>query len=156
MLTKVAIIAPGAMGSAVGRRLSEHGARVLTSLTGRSIATIRRAEATRMIGADDDAIAQAEVILSILPPKEALALAERFAAPLACASHKPIFADCNAINVETVRRIAAVITPTGAACVDGGISVRRQGKAAAPTSIFLGKPRRLWQGSRTLASMSAS
>ena len=46
MMAKVAIIAPGAMGSAVGRRLSEHGARVLTSLTGRSIATIRRAEMT--------------------------------------------------------------------------------------------------------------
>jgi hypothetical protein len=29
MIAKVAIIAPGAMGSAVGRHLSEHGARVL-------------------------------------------------------------------------------------------------------------------------------
>jgi ketol-acid reductoisomerase len=45
MMTKVAIIAPGAMGSAVGRRLREHGARVLTSLTGRGAATIHRAEA---------------------------------------------------------------------------------------------------------------
>ena len=122
MMAKVAIIAPGAMGSAVGRRLSEHGARVLTSLTGRSIATIRRAEMTGMIGADDDAIAQADLILSILPLNEAFALAERLAAPLS-ASHEAIFADCNAINVETVRRIDAVVTPTGAAFVDGEIIV---------------------------------
>jgi hypothetical protein len=50
MMTKVAIIAPGAMGGAVGRRLSEHGARVLTSLTGRSTPTIGPAEAAGMIG----------------------------------------------------------------------------------------------------------
>lgn len=139
MLTKVAIIAPGAMGSAVGRRLSEHGARVLTSLTGRSIATIRRAEATGMIGADDDAIAQADVILSILPPNEAFALAERFAAPLSRASHKAIFADCNSINVETVRRIAAVITPTGAAFVDGGIIGPPPGQSGGPNFYFSGQ-----------------
>ena len=112
MIAKVAIIAPGAMGSAVGRRLSAHGVRVLTSLTGRSIATVRRAEMTGMINVDDDAIAQADVILSILPPNEAFALAERFAGPLSRASHKAIFADCNAINVETVHRIDAVITPS--------------------------------------------
>jgi len=139
MMTKVAIIAPGAMGSAVGRRLSEHGARVLTSLTGRSISTIRRAEATGMIGADDDAIAQADVILSILPPNEAFALAERFAAPLSRASHKAIFADCNAINVETVRRIDAVITPTGAAFVDGGIIGPPPGQSGNPTFYFSGQ-----------------
>jgi 3-hydroxyisobutyrate dehydrogenase-like beta-hydroxyacid dehydrogenase len=144
------------MGSAVGRRLSEHGARVLTSLTGRSIATIRRAEATGMIGADDDAIAQADVILSILPPNEAFALAERFAAPLSRASHKAIFADCNAINVETVRRIAAVITPTGAAFVDGGIIGPPPGQSGGPNFYLLGKPRRLWQGSMILASMPES
>ncbi len=139
MMAKVSIIAPGAMGSAVGRRLSEHGARVLTSLTGRSIATIRRAEATGMIGADDDAIAQADVILSILPPNEAFALAERFAAPLSRASHKAIFADCNAINVETVRRIAAVITPTGAAFVDGGIIGPPPGQSGGPNFYFSGQ-----------------
>lgn len=139
MIAKVAIIAPGAMGSAVGRRLSEHGARVLTSLTKRSIATVRRAEMTGMIGADDDAIAQADVILSILPPNEAFALAERFAAPLSRASRKAIFADCNAINVETVRRIDAVITPTGAAFVDGGIIGSPPGQSGNPTFYFSGQ-----------------
>ena len=63
MISTIAVIAPGEMGAAVGRRLSEHGARVLTSLTGRSVATVLRAEAANMIGCDDDAIEQADVIL---------------------------------------------------------------------------------------------
>ena len=33
-MATIAVIAPGAMGSAVGARLAGHGARVLTSLTG--------------------------------------------------------------------------------------------------------------------------
>ena len=52
----IAVLAPGAMGSAVARRLSEHGARVLTSLKGRSPATQKRAADAGMIDADDAAI----------------------------------------------------------------------------------------------------
>jgi|ERR1700678_1618783 3-hydroxyisobutyrate dehydrogenase-like beta-hydroxyacid dehydrogenase len=82
MISSVAVVAPGAMGSAVAYRLSEHGIHVLTSLRGRGPQTLRRAAAAKMQDADDDAIARADVILSILPPAAALALAERFAAPL--------------------------------------------------------------------------
>ena len=35
----VAVIAPGMMGAAVGKRLVDHGLKVLTSLTGRSAET---------------------------------------------------------------------------------------------------------------------
>ena len=38
----VAIIAQGGMGAAVAARLTEHGARVVTSLEGRSAATLER------------------------------------------------------------------------------------------------------------------
>ena len=63
MSPTIAILAPGAMGSAVARRLSENGARVLTSLKGRSEATLKRAVDAGMIGAEDDAIADADIIL---------------------------------------------------------------------------------------------
>src|SRR5689334_19492290 len=79
MSKTIAILAPGAMGSAVARRLSENGARVLTSLKGRSEATQKRAAVSGMVGADDDAIAEADIILSIVPAGEAEALAERLA-----------------------------------------------------------------------------
>lgn len=121
MSPTIAILAPGAMGSAVARRLGENGARVLTSLQGRSPATRKRAAEAGMVGADDDAIAQADIILSIVPPGEAVALAERLAALIVKRPHKPIVVDCNAVNVETVRRIGDIIASAGAPFVDGGI-----------------------------------
>ena len=43
MAVTIAVVAPGAMGSAVGARLAARGARVLTSVEGRSAATRGRA-----------------------------------------------------------------------------------------------------------------
>jgi 3-hydroxyisobutyrate dehydrogenase-like beta-hydroxyacid dehydrogenase len=121
MPTTIAILAPGAMGSAVAQRLTEHGARVLTSLTGRSAATAQRATATGMIAADDAEIAGADVILSIVPPGEALALAERLAAAITRQQTTPVFVDCNAVSVETVRKIEEIVESSGARFVDSGI-----------------------------------
>jgi len=58
MTPVVAVIAPGAMGAAVGRRLTDHGLKVLTSLKGRSAETVKRAEAARMVPASDEEIAR--------------------------------------------------------------------------------------------------
>ena len=52
----IAVIAPGAMGAAVGKRLADHGVKVLTSLAGRSASTIARAGEAGMIGASDEAV----------------------------------------------------------------------------------------------------
>ncbi len=121
MIKHIAIVAPGAMGAALARRLVENGATVSTLLEGRSAATRERAEAAGMQGVDLDGLAEAELILSVVPPAEALALAEKLAPALARRERKPIYADCNAVDVATVQRIAAVIEATGARFVDGGI-----------------------------------
>ncbi len=121
MSKTIAILAPGAMGSAVARRLSENGARVLTSLKGRSEATLKRAADAGMVGAEDEAIADADIILSIVPPGEAVALAERLAALIARHNKKPVVVDCNAVNVDTVKRIEEIIGSAQAPFVDGGI-----------------------------------
>jgi len=121
MQPTIAVIAPGAMGSAVARRLAERGAAVPTLLDGRSAATRARAEAVGMRPADEAAVAAADIILSIVPPAEAAALARRLAPALAAAPRKPVYVDCNAVNVETVKAIAGIIAPTGAGFVDGGI-----------------------------------
>jgi 3-hydroxyisobutyrate dehydrogenase-like beta-hydroxyacid dehydrogenase len=121
MSKTIAILAPGAMGSAVARRLSENGARVLTSLKGRSEATLKRAADAGMVGAEDDAIADADIILSIVPPGEAVALAERLAALIVRRAKKPLVVDCNAVNVDTVQRIEEIIGSAQAPFVDGGI-----------------------------------
>ena len=117
----VAVIAPGNMGAAVGARLVQHHVHVVTSLEGRSDASAKRAKAAGMMPVEDAEIAQADYALSIVPPKEALALAERLAPSLRAANKKPLYVDCNAVSPQTVKRIAAVIAETGCRFVDGGI-----------------------------------
>ena len=67
----VAVIAPGMMGAAVGKRLVDHGLKVLTSLKWRSAETTARAKAAGMLSAGDEEIAATDFILSILPPGDA-------------------------------------------------------------------------------------
>src|SRR6476661_5182719 len=75
----IAVIAMGEMGSGVARRLHERGATVITSLAGRSAASGARAQKAGAIpvATDDELAAQADFILSIVPPGDAVALAER-------------------------------------------------------------------------------
>jgi L-threonate 2-dehydrogenase len=121
MTPVVAIIAPGAMGAGVGKRLASHGVKVLTALAGRSEATVARAREAGMVAASEKEIAAADFVLSILPPGEALALAQHLAPVLAASNAKPVYVDCNAINPATVERVAAAIAPTGCPFVDAGI-----------------------------------
>jgi 3-hydroxyisobutyrate dehydrogenase-like beta-hydroxyacid dehydrogenase len=121
MTPVVAVIAPGMMGAAVGKRLVDNGVKVLTSLKGRSAETATRAKAAGMAASGDEEIAAADFILSILPPGDAVALAERFQPALKASNAKPVYVDCNAINPKTVDRVAAVIAPTDCPFVDSGI-----------------------------------
>jgi putative dehydrogenase len=121
MTPVVAVIAPGMMGAAVGKRLVDNGVKVLTSLKGRSAETATRAKAAGMAAAGDEEIAACDFILSILPPGDAIALAERFQPALKASNAKPVYVDCNAINPNTVDRVATVIAPTDCPFVDSGI-----------------------------------
>ena len=121
MTPVVAVIAPGMMGAAVGKRLADNGVKVLTSLKGRSEETATRAKAAGMAAAGDEEIAACDFILSILPPGDAVTLAERFQPALKASNAKPVYVDCNAINPKTVDRVAAVIAPTDCPFVDSGI-----------------------------------
>jgi putative dehydrogenase len=119
----VAVMAQGTMGAGVGRRLNERGADVRTLLSGRSEASAGRARAAGMHPAADERelLAGADFFLSILPPDQAEALASRLAPALQALPVKPVYVDCNAVSPQTAKRIAAIIEPTGAAFVDGGI-----------------------------------
>jgi putative dehydrogenase len=119
----VAVIGAGEMGSAVGRRLRQMGARVITNLAGRSAQSARRVADTGLEVIDDDQLLvhEADFILSIVPPGVACAVAERFRAPLSRSGRKPVFVECNAIAPKTVRRIEAMLSETGCGLVDAGI-----------------------------------
>jgi 3-hydroxyisobutyrate dehydrogenase-like beta-hydroxyacid dehydrogenase len=120
---RIAVIAAGEMGAGVGARLHERGAEVMTSLSGRGPASAARAKRAGMTAIDDDEalIGAADMVLSILPPAEAVALAQRLAPALAAAKGHVLYADCNAVAPETVKRVAEIIAGTGAGFVDVGI-----------------------------------
>lgn len=119
--TTVAIIAQGAMGAGTAARLTSNGVDVVTWLEGRSSASRARAEKAGMRGVDLAGIAAADIILSIVPPSDALALAEQLAPTLKASKNKPLYADMNAVSSTKVEQVAAVIAPTGCAFSDGGI-----------------------------------
>ena len=121
MPADIVIIAQGAMGSGVGRRLVEIGHRVSTVLEGRSAASAERARVAGMAASPMADAADCDLFLSILPPSEAEALATRMAPLIAASARKPIYVDGNAISPDTMRVVAAIIAPSGAEVVDGGI-----------------------------------
>ncbi len=117
----VSVIAPGAMGAAVGARLVRNGVEVRTLLAGRSPASVARAAAAGMIPVEVDQIAQSDIVLSIVPPGDALGLVERLAPALRSGKPRLIYADCNAVSPQTVLRAAAVAEAAGLRFVDAGI-----------------------------------
>jgi putative dehydrogenase len=123
MSITVAILAQGTMGSGVGKRLHESGAEVRTIVAGRSAESAERARAAGMKPmANEKALLDgADFFLSILPPDEAENLARRLAPALTALAKKPIYVDCNAISPQSAEKVAAVVAPTGAKFVDGGI-----------------------------------
>src|SRR6202046_366645 len=105
----VAVMAQGTMGAGVGKRLSQRGATVRTLLSGRSEASAGRARAAGMSPAADERalLSGADYFLSLLPPDQAEALAERLAPALQSLAVKPVYVDCNAVSPQTAARIAA-------------------------------------------------
>jgi 3-hydroxyisobutyrate dehydrogenase-like beta-hydroxyacid dehydrogenase len=114
-VSTIAIIGAGAMGSGIGRRFAEHGARVVTLLDGRSEKSAARAAAAGMIAAALPEIAAADAVLSIVPPAEAVAVARR----LAPVMRQGVFVDCNAINPVTMQAVADALAASGCAVLDG-------------------------------------
>ncbi|CAO5146450.1 hypothetical protein FAIPA1_100009 [Frankia sp. AiPs1] len=113
MTTTVTIVSPGAMGGALGRGYREGGARVLTCVTGRSPRTRALAHGLELTDTLDDAVAAADVVLSIVPPGQALAAAAAIRAAATATGSRPLVADLNAVSPATVARVHEVLAAAG-------------------------------------------
>ena len=140
MIPTVAIVAPGSMGAGVAKRLTDHNVKVLTSLAGRSAASAKRAAAAGMQAVDDRQLAEADFLVSIVPPGEALPLAQRLAPVLAAANRKPVYVECNAISPPTMLKVAEAIKPTGCAFVGAGIIGPPPKPGSSNTRIYAAGP----------------
>lgn len=119
----VGILSPGDMGHAIGAVLCQHQMRVITNLRGRSTRTIALAQAAGFsdVADDETLVREADMLLSILPPDRAFALAERIAAALHKTGATLLFVDCNAIAPGTTQAIEQRLAEAGASFADVGI-----------------------------------
>jgi 3-hydroxyisobutyrate dehydrogenase-like beta-hydroxyacid dehydrogenase len=139
---RVGIVSAGEMGSAVGSVLLAGGAEVVTTVAARSERTARLARGAGLECLPDleAVVREADVVLSVVPPDQAEAIAADIAAAASRSGTTPLVADLNAVSPATVRRIAAMLSEAGLDLVDGSISgppPRRPGT----TRIYLSGPR---------------
>jgi 3-hydroxyisobutyrate dehydrogenase-like beta-hydroxyacid dehydrogenase len=120
----VGVVGTGEMGSAVGAAFRAGGARVVTSLSGRSDRSGRlaRAAGLELLGSLDDVVDQAQTVLSVVPPAASRDVAREVAAAATRTRAGPLVADLNAVSPATVAEIGEVLGAAGLDFVDGSIS----------------------------------
>ncbi|KAI0847583.1 6-phosphogluconate dehydrogenase C-terminal domain-like protein [Daldinia vernicosa] len=114
-LAKIGIISIGDMGLGIAKLLVANGFSVATNVKGRSNDTLDRAKSAQveLLNSDEALTQQCSVILSVVPPRDAVATAQRIAdavsGPLRRADDNPLyFADLNAVAPSSIKRIAAL------------------------------------------------
>ena len=113
----IGVVSPGAMGSALGASLARSGHRVVATLEGRSARTRELAARTPfdLLGDVGEVAAQSDIVLSVVPPGQAAAVAEAVAGT-------PLLVDLNAVSPMTVERVSQALAGSGTELVDGAIS----------------------------------
>src|SRR6266550_2292861 len=144
-MRSVALISPGDMGQAVGALLASGGVRVLTCLAGRSERTrvLARTAGFTDVATLDVLVRESELLLSIVPPAQALPVARDVAA-LRATHARLTYVDCNAIAPRTAREVAAIIATTGSGFVDAGIVGGPPRDAPSPRVYASGPDRALF------------
>ena len=124
------------MGSALGARLRDGGARVVVALDGRSERSRRLANEAGLedVGSLAALLRDSAIVLSVVPPEAAVEVATALAAEAAGAA--PLVADLNAIAPSTAQHLASILADAGLDAVDGSISGPPP-HAAGTTRLYL-------------------
>ncbi|KAF2031299.1 6-phosphogluconate dehydrogenase C-terminal domain-like protein [Setomelanomma holmii] len=123
----IAILSIGQMGLGIASLLIAHDYRVITNVCDRSKATQDRAKNANIecVNIDVELVQQADYILSIVPPRDAVATAKRIETALnSNASKKDLYyLDLNAISPNTARQIASSFKANAPSIelIDGGV-----------------------------------
>ncbi len=122
-IQNVGVVSPGDMGQAIAGRIKESGLAVHVALDGRSERTksLARAAGLADCGSMEKLVATCELVISVINPGEALAVAREVAAAMKKTGRKIAFADLNAASPQTARDTDALIRAAGGLFIDGGI-----------------------------------
>jgi 3-hydroxyisobutyrate dehydrogenase-like beta-hydroxyacid dehydrogenase len=138
----VAVVSPGAMGSALGAALARGGARVVATVAGRSERTALLADRANIELLPDLAsvVHEADVVLSIVPPESAGNVVADVVEAARGAGAFPLLADLNAVSPASVRASADVALGARCDLVDGSISGPPPWSSGT-TRLYLSGPR---------------
>jgi 3-hydroxyisobutyrate dehydrogenase-like beta-hydroxyacid dehydrogenase len=116
---RIGLLHPGQMGGSVGAAAVGVGHEVAWVSAGRGAASRQRAADAGLVDAGTLAglLGRAELVVSVVPPEAALAVAEQVAA----LGYAGTYLDANAVAPATARRIGEVIAGRGGGFVDGAI-----------------------------------
>lgn len=134
-MTKIGIVHPGEMGTALARALIAGGHDVAWASAGRSAASHSRAQSAGLTDAGSlkDLGARSDVIISVCPPDSAVKAAEEFA------RFRGIYVDANAVSPATATSVSGIVRAGGATYVDGGI-IGQPPKSSGDTRLYLSGP----------------
>jgi 3-hydroxyisobutyrate dehydrogenase-like beta-hydroxyacid dehydrogenase len=133
----IAIVSPGAMGAALGRGYVEGGARVVATVAGRSPRTRELAHGLELLPSLEAAIGEADAVISVVPPGQALGVAEQIGTVARTLGVRPLVVDLNAVSPTTMTRVSDALD--GLDVVDGSISGGPPNEGT--TVIYLSGPR---------------
>ncbi len=141
-LRTIAILSPGDMGHGIGKALVERGFDVTTCLTGRSQRTQDLAEQAGMRDAPslEDMVVQADLIMSILVPAQAVNVARAVADAMRATGAPRPYADCNAVSPMSASVMASIIGEPGGDYIDAGIIGGSPARGAVPR-LYTSGPR---------------
>ncbi|RYO98549.1 hypothetical protein DL764_007056 [Monosporascus ibericus] len=154
-LAKIGILSIGDMGVGIAKLLVANGFSVATNCSDRSSDTVERAKNARVeiLKSDEELASACSVVLSVVPPRDAAATAQRIADALALAGpsgrrrseNEPLyFADLNAVAPSTVKSIAALVEKSGApvrfvdGCILGGPPAAKSGSSSSSSDTARG------------------
>lgn len=122
-IKRIAIIGAGDMGSGVAAELLKNGFNVTTCLKGRSQRSRELAERAgiRDVGDNETLVGQADMLLSIIPPSAAMAVAREIMPLIRETTSKALYVECNAVAPSTVREIAKIAANHEVDFQDAGI-----------------------------------
>ncbi|MFD2420810.1 NAD(P)-binding domain-containing protein [Amycolatopsis pigmentata] len=118
----IGLVGAGAMGSAMGASWRAGGADVVTCVEGRSARTRALVEQAGLRTVPRAEVVGADLVVSIVPPDDAMAAARSIAEAATAAGVRPLVADLNAIAPTTAVRIGEALRQAGLDFVDGSIS----------------------------------
>ncbi|KAK7226007.1 hypothetical protein V2G26_014010 [Clonostachys chloroleuca] len=110
---KIGVLSLGEMGAGIARLLVAHDYTVATNCQGRSEDTLSRARnaGVELLTSDQELVQKCSVVLSVVPPRDAEATAQRVIDALSGGSSRAdrlFYADLNAVSPATTKRIAAM------------------------------------------------